>query len=114
ARLQVAVCPLQDNRFDHAKSWLKMIEAAALGVAVVASPLTEYRRLHEMGVGTLVTSPEGWYRSLRYYLRSDDYRAHKVGQAREVVSDWTYERRAWRWAEAWALAHDIRHGRTAA
>ncbi|HEY1119901.1 MAG TPA: glycosyltransferase [Acidimicrobiales bacterium] len=114
ARLSAAVCPLVDSRFCRAKSWLKMIEAAALGVPVVASPLPEYARLHEMGVGGLADSPDEWHQALSAVLRSPSLAADVAARGREVVAEWTYERRAWRWAEAWQLASDIRHGRTAA
>lgn len=114
ARLSAAVCPLVDSRFCRGKSWLKMIEAAALGVPVVASPLPEYARLHEMGVGGLADSPDEWHRAVGAILSSPVLAEQMAAEGREVVSDWTYERRAWRWAEAWQLASDIRHGRVAA
>src|ERR1019366_1809483 len=44
ADLDVAIVPLRPNRFNAGKSWLKGLEAAALGVPFVASPTPEYVR----------------------------------------------------------------------
>lgn len=47
ADLDVGLVPLADNAFNRAKSWLKGMEYAALGVPFVASPRAEYERLAE-------------------------------------------------------------------
>lgn len=57
AELSVGLVPLQPSRFNTCKSWLKGLEAAALGVPFIASPLPEYVKLHEMGAGLLADSP---------------------------------------------------------
>jgi glycosyltransferase involved in cell wall biosynthesis len=115
AGLGVAMCPLQDNRFNRAKSWLKMAEAAALGVPVIGSPTDEYRRLAEMGVGVLAESWDDWcVQLLRLLGPSPACRVEMAAAGRAWAAEWTYERRAWRWIEAWAQALANRRGRAAA
>lgn len=41
----VALAPLVDNEFNRCKSNLKLLEAAAAGLAVIASPVEPYRRV---------------------------------------------------------------------
>ena len=57
AQLDTGIVPLQRSRFNEAKSNLKGLEYAALGVPFVASPTAEYERLaeskFEAGRGTI-------------------------------------------------------------
>lgn len=114
AALDVAVVPLQANRFNDAKSWLKGAEAAALGVPFVASPTAEYRRLAAEGVGGLADTPDEWHQAIDALLRSPALADDVAGVGRAWAAEWTYERRAWRWAEAWAHAVTLHHHRRAA
>ncbi len=110
AKLGVGVAPLNDTRFNAAKSWLKMLEMAAVGVPCVGSPRNEYRRLHALGVGLLADNPRAWYRHLKSLLTNPTQRA-ELGQAgREAVKQLTIEGNAWRWAEAWEQALQIERG----
>lgn len=107
ARFAVGVVPLQQNDFNAAKSWLKGIEYAALGVPFVASPTPEYNRLNALGAGLLAAKPREWQSKLKE-LVSNRERWLEVREAGiEVAQDLTYEKNAWRWMEAWeqALEH---------
>jgi glycosyltransferase involved in cell wall biosynthesis len=101
AQLDVGIVPLQANAFNRAKSWLKGLEMAALGVPFVASPLPEYARLAHLGAGLLAARPQDWEREVGRLVGSpalrDDYRARGLDVARQ----WTIERHAGRWADAW-------------
>lgn len=56
--MDFAIAPLQDTPFNHCKSGLKAMEAAALGLPVLASDLPMYRTVCDgMDAATLV--PEG-------------------------------------------------------
>ena len=107
AGLDVALVPLQPNAFNEAKSWLKGLEAAALGVPFVASPTGPYRALVDEGAGTLATSPDEWARLVTLLALEADERADLAGRGREVAARWTFDRHADRWLSAWheALAN---------
>lgn len=101
AALGVGVAPLADTVFNQAKSWLKPLEYAALGVPWVASPRTEYRRLHKLGCGILAEKPNAWYRVLDELRRSPERRRELAEAGRAAVRGLTIEDNAWRWLEAW-------------
>lgn len=103
AELNVGIVPLADTKFNDAKSSLKMIEMAALGVPVLASATPDNLRMHKFGVGAIVKHPGQWSRSLDRILKDQDYREHLAGSSREVMADHTYEKQCWRWAQAWGL-----------
>jgi hypothetical protein len=107
ATLGVGLCPLEDSRFNAAKSWLKPLEMAAVGVPWVGSPRTEYARLHREGCGLLAQRPRDWAARLRD-LRDPSLRADLSAAGRDVARTWTYQANGWRWAEAWtdAVAND--------
>jgi hypothetical protein len=109
--LDVGMVPLSVGPFNNAKSRLKGIEYMAAGVAWVASPRAEYRRLHkESGCGLLAPDARGWYTSLKRLLTDEPLRKEQVEMGREYMRDQTYEAQAWRWAEAWEQAYKIQKG----
>ena len=102
ARLDVGLVPLADTGFNRAKSWLKGIEYAALGVPFVASPLPEYAKLAKMGAGLLAAAPAQWA-GLVDELLGDPARRRELAEAgRAVAAGLTYEAHAGRWWEVWA------------
>jgi len=108
ARLGVGIAPLADTKFNAAKSWLKPLELAAVGVPWVGSPRADYARLHRLGCGVLVDRPKDWYRVLRSLLTDDRRRSELSDAGRAVAATLRIDDHAWRWAEAWsdALARD--------
>lgn len=100
ATLDIAVCPLEDSNFNTAKSWLKPLEAAALGVIPVMSPLVEYRRINDLGVGVIAKRPRDWEAHIRRLLRSASLRDELRAQGLAVASKLTVEKNAYRWVEA--------------
>lgn len=106
AKSGVTIAPLSDTVFNQAKSWLKALEAMAVGVPVVMSPRAEYRRLHDAsGVGFLAEKPKQWEGILRKLLREPNLRADQSAAGRAFARDTlTLEANAWRWAEAWSDA----------
>lgn len=101
AELSVGLVPLSDTGFNRAKSWLKGIEYAALGVPFVASPLPEYVKLAGMGAGLLASAPEEWAEHVGRLLASPGERDALAAAGREVVRHLTYEAHAGRWLDAW-------------
>ena len=104
AQLGIGTVPLADTRFNRAKSWLKGMEMAALGVPFVASPRAEYLRLHSLGVGVTAATSGDWYRLLDRLTRNGNLRLEMSERGRDVARRHTIEKTAWRWAEAWLTA----------
>jgi hypothetical protein len=110
AQLDTGIVPLQRSRFNEAKSNLKGLEYAALGVPFVASPTAEYERLAEQGVGRLAgPSWAEWRTGVLACL--DDREAAERGRA-VVRERYLIEDNAWRWAEAWERAERIARNRS--
>lgn len=104
AQFDLGIVPLQLNAFNEAKSWLKGLEFAALGVPFVASPTREYRALAARGAGVTARGPKGWYGLLRHWAIDADARQAAGAAARDAVREMTYENHADRWWMAWQIA----------
>jgi hypothetical protein len=101
SELEIGIVPLQDSVFNAGKSALKMAEMASVGVAVVASPTPDNRRLNALGVGLLASTPAKWMKLLRSLTNSPDRRTDLAGRSREVMATQTFEFNAHRWEAAW-------------
>jgi hypothetical protein len=104
AQIDVGIVPLDLCPFNHAKSWLKGLEFAALRVPYVASPTGPYRLAFAAGAGRLASRPQDWSRELRRLFTDDDHRAEIIAGGYEFAQHWTYEKQAERWWDAWAQA----------
>lgn len=114
ARLDVGIVPLEDSPFNAAKSRLKGIEMAAVGVPFVASPRSDYRELAKLGIGELAGTRSDWYRKVKRLVTDRPYRMHQADSYREQAAQLTYERHADRWLAAWQQAVLNRTMRSAA
>lgn len=111
AELAVGVAPLADTKFNAAKSWLKPLEYAAVGVPWVGSDRAEYRALAKLGGGILVGDrTREWTRALRRLLDDDAYREEASEACRAVAAQVTIEEHAWRWMETWETAWKLDQG----
>jgi glycosyltransferase involved in cell wall biosynthesis len=112
ASLDVGLAPLKDTAFNRAKSWLKPLEYAALGVAFLCSPLLEYsdlaRLLGSLAVEPTCRKPREWGRKLHMVIEDDKTRQEMQEAGRAAAENLTYERRCHQWAEAWQEAHRVR------
>lgn len=106
----IGIAPLADTRFNSAKSWLKPLEYASLGIPCVMSSRTEYLRLHRLGVGILARKPRDWEARLRELVASAALREEYSLRGRAVASEWTIEANAWKWLEIWNQARLIEQG----
>lgn len=105
AQLRVGLVPLQDTAFNEAKSALKGIEYAALGIPFVASDTPEYVDLQSRGAGFLADRPRRWRSMVRWLLQNVSHREELVQAGRDTVAAYfTIEDQGWRWAEAWERA----------
>lgn len=106
-RIGIGIAPLADTEFNRAKSWLKPLEMAAVGVPWVGSPSDEYARLHALGCGVLARKPSDWYKILRS-LRRDESRRRELSESGRAVADQLRLRdHAWRWLDAWEHARSF-------
>lgn len=107
--IDIGIVPLERSDFNNAKSWLKGLEFAALGIPFVASATEDYRKLVSAGVGKLAEDHSGFRYALRRWL-NDPASALADGQTyRDIVKDqFTYETHAEDWVRAWERAVDIR------
>jgi glycosyltransferase involved in cell wall biosynthesis len=104
AQFDVGIVPLELTPFNEAKSWLKGLEMAAVGVPFVASPTQQYRDLTMMGAGLLAETPRQWEGLVKRLVRDVEYRAEVAAAGRAVAEQWTIERNIERWTDAWAKA----------
>lgn len=107
ARFGIGVAPLAESKFNRAKSWLKALEYAAVGVPWVGSALPEYQRLHSLGSGAIADRPKVWRGRLLDLVRSPELRAEQSAAGRALAAELTIEANAWRWAEAWDFAAQL-------
>lgn len=105
ALLDVGIVPLADTAFNAAKSWLKGLEFAALGVPFIASPTQPYRQLHDdHGLGLLASTPRDWRRLLARLVDDDDYRYELGREHRARARELTLDRHVYEWSTAWRQA----------
>ena len=75
AAADIAIAPLEDTVFNDAKSNIKLIEAAIVGLPAVCSPAVEFRDAITDGVdGYLAADTEGWERALRALVADPAHR----------------------------------------
>jgi hypothetical protein len=104
AELGIGIAPLADTAFNAAKSWLKPLEYAAVGVPSVISPRAEYRRIAKLGIGDLADKPADWYRKIRRLALDSKYRADRALEARAAACNLTIQGNVNLWIEAWTGA----------
>lgn len=79
-RVDINLAPLVDNPHRRAKSAVKFLEAALVGVPTVASDLEPYRLIDHGRTGMLAADEEGWYASIMA-LATDPMRRCAMGDA---------------------------------
>src|SRR5205807_5787075 len=83
----IGLAPLVDNEFNRAKSMIKYLDYAALGLAVVCSDIAPYREIvrHEEN-GLLVSTAAGaWYQALRRLVADAALRCQLQAAARQTL-----------------------------
>lgn len=113
ATLGIGVAPLADTKFNAAKSWLKMLEYAALGIPCVGSDRAEYVRINkEHGIGWIAKDAKDWTRKLKT-LADDPIARHELAQAGlESARGLAMKKNAWKLAEIWTEAVKIERAKT--
>lgn len=108
--LDLMLVGLRDTPFNKAKSYLKVLEAGAMGVPSIAPDNPPHRTLAKTGFPvTLVASPSEWYDAAKRIAQIGQDRGDEwVQMVNEVWAavqyDHTIEGNAERWATAWERA----------
>jgi glycosyltransferase involved in cell wall biosynthesis len=112
SEFDIGIVPLERNPFNDAKSWLKGLEFAAVGVPVVASPTPEYRRMSRGEGGAwqhpacwLATGQGKWKNQLDKLIVRPEWRAELAANGKAWAATQTYERAADDWRTVW-YSHD--------
>jgi len=82
-KIDVGLVPLNDVKFNHAKSCIKGLEYAAAGVPFIASWSPEYELLESQGVGRVARNENEWMQHMEDLLnpntRKEDVRRNLEG-----------------------------------
>lgn len=103
--IDIGIVPLELSPFNQAKSWLKGLEMAALGIPFIASPTDEYLLLAQQGAGTLASKTSEWQKHLKRLLTDRDYLLEASAETKQAISTFTYEQHAEEWVKAWVTAY---------
>ena len=107
--LDVGIVPLELSPFNEAKSALKGLEYAALGIPFVASPTREYLRMEAYGIGKIAKTPGEWRKHLQRMIDRTSETERNATEARDrIKAEHTYSVNAPQWLEAWEKAIDYR------
>jgi glycosyltransferase involved in cell wall biosynthesis len=103
--IDIGIVPLELSPFNQAKSALKGLEYAALGIPFVASPTREYERLEAYGIGKTAQSPGEWKKHLQRMIDRPAETERIAREARDrIEAEHTYRVNAPQWIEAWEKA----------
>lgn len=100
--IDIGIVPLEMSNFNHAKSALKGLEYAALGIPFVASGTREYERLALYGVGKVALTPKDWKKHIQKWIDQPARMIEDAKKYREIVyNENVYEHNASQWIETW-------------
>jgi len=100
--LDAFICPLVDHPFNQVKPALKPLEAAGLGIPVLASAIGSYAdELRHEETALLVTNTEAWLAALLRLVDDADLRAHLSAGGRAWAATRTIEQTGDAWAKVW-------------
>jgi O-antigen biosynthesis protein len=99
--LDLALAPLEDNRFNHCKSNLRLLEYGICGFPVVCSDLTPYRG--DLPVTRVKNRYKDWVDAIRAHLADMDATARMGDELQSRVrAEWMLEGRNLElWRAAW-------------
>lgn len=102
----IGIAPLRDDRFNSAKSWLKVLEYSARGVYAVRSTTAEYERL---GLGWRAKAPRDWAKAITKAVQDPEWRREQAAAAhRTVLDQHLTEHTVPLWLGAWQRAAENR------
>jgi glycosyltransferase involved in cell wall biosynthesis len=94
----IMLAPLRPHPFNRSKSPLRVLEAAILGIPVIASDYGPYADFVEHGVtGLLARTDHDWGRHLRALVEDQAMREEMGAAARAKAAGWTIEANTSQW-----------------
>jgi glycosyltransferase involved in cell wall biosynthesis len=99
--MDIGLGPLRDTPFNRAKSGLRAVEYAALGIPAILSDTEEYRRYVTPDTGILLRKGQSWRDAILKLAEQPIARAGMAQAARDRATAWTTEASIGVWAEAW-------------
>lgn len=109
ATMDIGIVPLEISSFNQAKSSIKGLEMAALGIPFIASPTREYELLEIKGVGKTAKSPGEWRKHLQRWIDRPAEMQKNIEHYQSMIkSEMTYEANGADWVDAWQRAIDYR------
>ncbi len=98
--LDLAVAPLEDVPFNHAKSHLRILEYGILGYPVIATDITPYRGAFP--IIRVANRFKDWVDAIREHVSDRDQLARRGDALREhIVANWMLEDHLDQWLKAW-------------
>jgi glycosyltransferase involved in cell wall biosynthesis len=98
--LDLAVAPLEDVPFNHAKSHLRLLEYGVLGFPVICTDITPYRGAYP--VTRVPNRYKDWVEAIRAHVADPDELARRGDALREhIVANWMLEDHLDVWLKAW-------------
>lgn len=96
----VMLAPLRANVFNASKSPLRPLEAAMLGIPVIASDYGPYSQFVRHGeTGFLVKRDHEWGKALRALINDEEMRSEMGSNARKMAAHWTIEGNVTQWLD---------------
>lgn len=107
--VDVGIVPLEISPFNQAKSALKGLEFAALGIPFIASPTREYLRMEAYGIGKIAKNPGEWRKHLQRMIdRPEETKRIGLEYRDKIKAEHTYSVNAPQWVDAWEKAINYR------
>lgn len=100
--MDIGIVPLETSPFNQAKSALKGLEMAALGIPFVASATREYELAEVCGIGKTAKAPGDWRRQLQRMLDRPAETEKITEEYQDLIyNGYTYEVNATDWIDVW-------------
>ena len=97
----VMLAPLRPHLFNRTKSPLRVLEAAILGIPVIATDYGPYAEFVDHGVtGLLAKTDHDWGRHMRALVEDQAMREEMGANARAKAASWTIEKNYGTWEKA--------------
>lgn len=102
AQFDIGLAPLRPHPFNRSKSWLRVLEYAALGVPYVASGMPAYELFTDQaGNGFIAHAPHQWERYLAMLIQDPQLRYEMGQRGRQLAAAWTIGNKAHLWETAY-------------
>ena len=106
-KIDVGIVPLNNIPFNQAKSFIKGIEYAAMGVPFVAQDLPEYVELYNSGIGKIASSIDDWEKELKMLLDPREREKQRKQNYKNLLKYHTIETRINDWQDVFIKINDL-------